>query len=128
MAQTREIWRQGDVYVARVDESAPAGVPRWDGVLYWGEGTGHAHRVAGPPDVAILEGTATVRSVLGLDFEAIANEAPLFVVSARPFAILHDEHGRLDLEGGTYVVWRQRRYSPLDNRGEFPDPLARRDD
>jgi hypothetical protein len=89
-------WRQGDVLIQRI-EGLPEGTrPRSDAVLFHGEVTGHAHRLAPESDAAILEW-----------------ENDLFLqIGARGGTLIHDEHGPIPLGPGAYRVWRQREWDP----------------
>ena len=65
-------------------------------ILVEGELTGHSHRIRD-------HRTATV-------FEA---GGQLYVdVLAERAEIVHEEHGTIELNRGTYRVWRQREYDP----------------
>ena len=92
------MWRQGDVFIERVTE-IPAQVrahPLPHVTLVHGELTGHSHRVADPR-------TATLFSASNMFY---------LDVHADSAAVVHEEHGSIDLERGLYRVWRQREYSP----------------
>lgn len=92
--------RQGDVYVRR--GRIPAGAapvpldPIKGVVLAYGEVTGHAHVVQG--DVELL---------------SVADQADRFLrVRSRTAMLVHDEHGPITIERGTYRIRIQREYSP----------------
>jgi hypothetical protein len=93
--------RQGDVLLM---ESAPEiarlgeEVPLENGalVLAHGEATGHSHRIVGS--------SARLLRVEGVSDMVLALGAPARLV--------HEEHGMIELAAGTYVVRRQREYSP----------------
>jgi hypothetical protein len=90
------MWRQGDIFIARVSR-LPAGLQlRPHCVLAEGEVTGHSHRIK-DPDTALLYAHAT-------DY--------FLDVTAREATVVHEEHGPITLPRGTYRVWRQREYSP----------------
>lgn len=90
-----ETIRQGDVLLMRVaDGTIPAGarpVARDQGrvVLEWGESTGHSHAVAEPAAVLLESGTA----------EAVER---WLRVGAGGATLVHEEHGSIVLEPGTY--------------------------
>lgn len=100
------IYRQGDVLIAETG-TIPIGlhsVPLENGrlVLAHGEVTGHAHVVIGeaelftPADAAELEER----------FLHVEQEAKL----------VHDEHNPILLPPGSYIVRRQREYTPEEFR------------
>jgi hypothetical protein len=96
--------RQGDVFVDG-DVHVPAGGKpvkreRRRIVLAHGEATGHAHAI-GTSSAALYEDPTThVRRL----------EAP------RGCTIQHEEHGKIQLPGGSYEVVRQREYTPAEIR------------
>ncbi len=94
------MWRQGDVFIQRVEE-IPAAVreaPIPHGVLVHGEVTGHSHRLEDLSTAQLFSGGAP---------------GEMFVEVVSPIArIVHEEHGPIALESGTYRVWRQREYTP----------------
>ena len=91
-----EVYRHGDVLIARVEEIPEQARERGDLVLARGEATGHAHRVE-------TDGFAQI-----LEFDA-----DLFLrVAEVPARVLHEEHDPIELPPGTYKVWRQREYDP----------------
>lgn len=98
--------RQGDVYVRRTakipERCKSVALDQGRVILAYGEVTGHAHAVVD----AELE-TAIPPAQL---FEAPNGERYLLV--DRPCALVHEEHGRIDLSPGSYRVVRQREYSP----------------
>ncbi len=90
------MWRQGDVFIAPI-AAIPAEADRLKhGILVEGEATGHCHRV---------EDLATALVFQGRD------ELYLRVVSDSA-RIIHQEHGPITLQRGTYRVWKQREYAP----------------
>lgn len=99
-------YRQGDVLLVSVDE-VPAAVKevardRGRVVLAYGEATGHAHTIA--------EESATLVSA------EQAEELYLLVNGEAPVALVHEEHGTVMVEPGSYEVRRQREYAPEENR------------
>jgi hypothetical protein len=91
-----EVWRHGDVMVARTEEK-PVDARRCAHVtLARGEATGHSHRVA-DPSTATLWQTAEE-----LYLEVVADSATL----------VHQEHNPITLPQGLYRVWLQREYTP----------------
>ena len=98
----KTIYRQGDVLIIKVDRD-PIGsewseVPREGGrvVLAHGELTGHAH--------AIAERTATL-------YESKSTQDRLLQVG-RAVILGHEEHDPIKLRKGTYIIRRQREYTP----------------
>ena len=91
------MWRQGDVLIQRVDEVPEFCVRKDDLILARGEATGHSHRVADLESAELYMG----------------RDGDLFLsVTADSATIVHDEHGPITLERGTYRVWKQREYTP----------------
>jgi hypothetical protein len=95
-----EQYRQGDVFLARIDELPDElrPVPRDAGrvVLADGDATGHAHAIADA-------GAELLTSGLEERFLRIVND----------FATLtHEEHAPITLPRGAYRVVRQREYTP----------------
>lgn len=91
------LWRQGDVYIESITSIPETAVPRPDAVLADGELTGHSHRIEDWASAKVFED----RGQLFLDVEAN---------SAR---VVHEEHGPIVLHRGSYRVWRQREFDPL---------------
>src|SRR2546421_246166 len=90
------LWRQGDVFIARVPALPADARPRPHCVLAEGEVTGHSHRVK-------EAGVARLYAAAGsLYLEVTAERA----------TVCHEEHGSITLQRGTYRVWQQREYSP----------------
>ena len=90
------LWRQGDVYVQRV-EKIPAGAkPKKGATLAEGEATGHAHKAADPSDIRLFEKGGV------LYLEVLSEEAE----------IVHEEHKTIRLPKGEYRAWQQREYTP----------------
>jgi hypothetical protein len=88
--------RQGDVMLVRVD-AVPAKAKvtaKGNLVLAEGEVTGHAHRIV--DDGAVMLTTA---------------ESATFVRLARKVQLVHEEHGAITLDPGTYRVVRQREFT-----------------
>src|SRR5215467_2720856 len=97
------LWRQGDVFITRVesipDAARASRLPH--GILAHGELTGHSHRLDDSRSAALFAGA-------GRD---------LFLdVSPGGARVVHEEHGAIVLPVGLYRVWRQREYTPQDIR------------
>jgi hypothetical protein len=102
---TMKHYRQGDVLVERVRTRPRTGTlitDRGRTILAYGEVTGHAHAIV-PTDDTTGDQPAAL-------FEEPDGSRYLFV--DRPCALIHEEHGRIDLAPGAYRVTRQREYSP----------------
>ncbi len=95
-----DVFRQGDVLVARVERIPDGARPKADLVLARGEITGHAHRVQTDSRAELYElDTNLFLRVLG-----------------SPAKIIHEEHGPIELAPGDYRVWRQREYDPISEK------------
>lgn len=94
--------RQGDVYLVPVTviPSAATVRERDNGrvILAYGEVTGHAHALTSE-NVALLEAD-------GLEFLKVD------AVSA----LVHEEHGTINIEPGLYQIKHQREYTPEEIR------------
>lgn len=102
MSTTTISFRQGDVYLERID-SLPATVTklaRENGrvVLAHGEVTGHHHSLC-EPDVDLH----TSPDAVGVTFLEVREAMA---------ALTHQEHATIELPQGVYRVTRQREYSP----------------
>lgn len=96
---TKNLLRQGDVLLRRASISLPSDATTvQDKILARGETTGHSHRIEGQARV--------VRSGNGQLLVQVDGEA----------ALVHEEHGRIDLEPGIYEVVGQREYDPVAER------------
>lgn len=97
-------FRQGDVLIIRVSRK-PKGdyreKPRDAGrvVLAYGEVTGHAH--------AIADSGATLFNLFGA-----GEHADMWLKITTPVTLRHEEHAKIELPAGDYVVRRQREYHP----------------
>ena len=93
--------RQGDVLIRRIDGLPKKNtVVRVNGVLAYGEVTGHSHRVDNLTRAEVLE---------------IADRLYLRV-GEEGVRIVHDEHSPLSLPAGDYEVTTQREYAPGEIR------------
>ena len=97
---SRVQWRQGDVFFERVETVPDRATARGGAVLFQGERSGHAHAIAAPACAQVLE-----------------VDGVLYVRAAAAFSVVHDEHGPIAFEPGTYRVWRQREYDPRRESG-----------
>jgi len=103
----KKMARQGDVFLVRIEDktveediNTAKEVPPEKGsvILAHGEATGHAHRV-----------DATVAKLYTVDDER-------YLRVSQHTQLLHEEHGPIVLEKGTYKVIRQREYAPREVR------------
>jgi len=93
--------RQGDVLVRCIDELPKKKVmTRANGVLAYGEVTGHSHQVE----------DLTRAEVLDIDNRLYLH------VGEEGVRIVHDEHAPLSLPTGNYEVTIQREYAPAEIR------------
>jgi hypothetical protein len=91
-----EMYRHGDVMIARVD-ALPNGCLERPGVtLAKGELTGHSHRIEDYRSAKTYDHGAQ------LYLEVVADDA----------TVIHEEHHPIQLTKGFYRVWMQREYSP----------------
>jgi len=86
--------RQGDILFALTIHKthAPGARKIEDGVIALGETTGHAHK---------LEGDATLYSIAG---------GMTIAVGEAGADVVHEEHDKIELEPGIWIVHRQREY------------------
>ena len=92
--------RQGDVMIQSVATVPASGTELKHATLAEGEVTGHCHRIENPSDVKLFDVGGTLY---------------LRVYSATA-ALVHQEHGTLQIPLGDYKVWRQREYTPAEIR------------
>lgn len=110
MKSKRQMYRQGDVLVVRID-SIPSGASAEESkgriVLAYGEVTGHAHAID------------------ARDAQSFRTKAPVPVFDAQAERFLrvqveallrHEEHDAIKLPAGDYAVIQQREYSPEEIR------------
>lgn len=92
----KQIYRQGDVLIRRVTSLPAQTTQRMNGILAYGEVTGHAHKVEDQACAEVLEvGTG------------------LFLrVGEEGVRIVHEEHAPISLPAGNYEVTIQREYTP----------------
>jgi hypothetical protein len=99
MAKRKKMVRQGDVLVIEGGKKTKEHTPVKDArgaVLAEGEATGHHHRIK-MPGVTLLraEGVSDAVLTVGRDIVALLE---------------HEEHGTIEIGGGTHVVRRQREF------------------
>ena len=95
-----ELYRHGDILVARTDHVPEDARRLHHLVLAEGELTGHSHRVAERNAAVLYE----------------ASGVKYLTVTANRATLIHQEHGPISLTRGKYRVWRQREYSPREIR------------
>jgi hypothetical protein len=100
---------QGDLLIMKADKatSKKGYRKRLNGVLAYGEVTGHSHRVFSPGgsfDATVWEPESGTGDLL---VEVEAEEG---------VQVVHEEHGTINLPQGTYTVRRQREYTPEEIR------------
>jgi hypothetical protein len=106
MNTKKQQYRQGDVLIERVS-SLPkklTKIAREHGrlILAHGEVTGHAH--------AISARNADLYSAVD------AGDVTFLEIREAMVALQHDEHATINLPPGSYIVRRQREYSPEEIR------------
>lgn len=110
-------FRQGDILIERVGK-LPTKTPREPEhgriILAHGEVTGHAHEIEAPQAATLHEMKEAVRLLGDLPGAEAMTQAGLVI--ERDSAVIHDEHSRIPLSKGDYVVRRQREYSPTEIR------------
>lgn len=100
--KTGDFVRQGDVKITRIAQlPADRLKARANGILAYGEVTGHAHRVEDLAKAGVLE---------------VGDRRLFLSVGPEGVRIVHDEHAPLDLPGGNYQVEIQREYTPAEIR------------
>ena len=103
--KTKQMFRQGDVLIERVDALPAGATDVTDGnriVLAHGEVTGHAHAIYEPQTKALPRGKARMWSA--------GAERYIQVIEAT--AVKHEEHAPVALDHGVYRVVHQREYTP----------------
>jgi hypothetical protein len=109
-------FRQGDVLIERVSRLPKK--PRKSKtetrvILAHGEVTGHAHEIETPRIAALEECEAAVAAGDLSDASTMTNAA---MELQEDTAVVHQEHGRIALPKGNYIVRRQREYHPEELR------------
>lgn len=113
----KQVLRQGDVILIPTDRtpSASAKVITDNGktILAYGEVTGHAHVVTETPDAVIAGGDDNVPAQQLFE----EPDGTRILVLKRDCALVHEEHDRIALGGGTtFEVRRQAEWSLDDVR------------
>ena len=107
-------FRQGDVLIEQVSQ-LPRKPRKTKGrvILAHGEVTGHAHEIETPRIAALEEWEAAVAAG---DLEDARSMTSAAMELSADSAVVHQEHGRIALPAGNYLVRRQREYSPRENQ------------
>jgi len=120
MKKLNKQYRQGDVFIEQVTESVNGRKRLDDGngsvVLALGEVTGHSHRIVSPHASLYLEQATTAQPdliALGLGGGLIPDR---LLHLKEPATVVHEEHGAISLDAGTYRIRIQREYSPAELR------------
>jgi hypothetical protein len=102
------VHRQGDILIIKHESEVPKNATPQDKdngrtILAYGEVTGHAHAVKTEGDVSLYQ------IIEQGDVEEMRER---FLVVEEQAQVVHEEHGAINLEPGTYKVVRQREYQP----------------
>ncbi len=89
----QKVYRQGDVFLAKIQAVPTKAQIRQDRILARGEATGHVHEVIGDAEMYERDGTLYLR-----------------VHSAAE--LRHEEHGTITLPKGSYEIGIQKEYTP----------------
>lgn len=93
-------YRQGDLlFVETVEKGKPQRIIK-DGVLAYGEATGHAHRLEVSDKAKVF----------------VDEMNQMLIEAEAPAKVAHEEHETLTLPKGTYKVVHQREWSPEEIR------------
>lgn len=99
----KDQYRQGDVFLEKIDKIPSEAKRRKSDVLVEGEATGHAHRLKN-----------------GLIYEIkphlSSDPGQMFVEAKQNAVLFHEEHGQIEIEVGFYILVRQREYHGKENR------------
>ena len=101
--------RQGDILIERIAKIPSNITPRVTpenekgrAILAYGEVTGHAHEIESPELATLSEIQDAMRALV-----------PDYALKlSADTAVVHQEHGRIELPKGLYRVRRQREYAP----------------
>jgi len=89
-------YRHGDLLIEKISSIPTGAKKKNDGILAYGEATGHAHRLNGGVVLVEENGNTYIR------------------VMDKPVTITHEEHNAIALPVGDYQVIRQREYDPYE--------------
>lgn len=97
----KKAFRQGDVILVKCPKLPKNAREKDDNVIALGELTGHKHQASENADVYV------------------AKDGTLYVDVKDIAAITHEEHGKIELQSGTYQVRIQREYDPIKDARRF---------
>lgn len=102
----RTAYRQGDVLLFKVEKRPELRHQITDGVLAYGEATGHSHKVVGDFELywAELDGE-------GIFDEHMPHYAKMLNVKTSA-SLTHEEHKTIELPPGDYIVMTEAEYVP----------------
>lgn len=104
-ASKQLLYRQGDVMFCAIDSLPPGkAVKRENGVVAYGEVTGHTHALADLKSAEVLE--------IGDGLFVHVNESGISIDGEPGATFVHQEHGPTNLPPRNYRVRIQREYSP----------------
>ncbi|MHB8124682.1 MAG: hypothetical protein ACYDEJ_03395 [Desulfitobacteriaceae bacterium] len=86
--------RHGDIYLESINEIPEGAVERKSNIILGGTATGHAHKL-----------------INGCIFD---KDETAYIQSNAEAAIVHEEHKRIDLPVGSYIITFQREYDPYE--------------
>ena len=93
------LYRHGDLLLKRISKLPPDVKPTNTAVLAEGESTGHKHRLVGQ-QVQVYEN---------------AEGQKYFTVGQSSSAeLVHEEHKKIEIDEGTYVVVQEREFNPFE--------------
>lgn len=99
-------YRHGDVLLFKVEKASRKGNKITNGVLAYGEVTGHSHRVTGDYDLHEVP----LRDECEFDRN---NSTSAMLLSVKTSAKLpHEEHHAIDIPAGDYIVLLETEYEP----------------
>ena len=115
--QRTQQYRQGDILIERIKklpDTAPIEKENGRVILAHGEVTGHAHEIETPTLATLHEMKEAVRLLGDLPGSEAMTKTGL--VLSDDTGLVHQEHSRIPLEKGDYIVTRQREYTPTEIR------------
>ena len=106
------MYRQGDVAIIPVDELSDMKVEKGTQVkrdkgrivLAYGEVTGHAHAISAPQ--------AELWTMMDADDAMLGNDNDRLLVCLDEVDLNHEEHDTIQLPAGSYLIRRQREFTP----------------
>jgi hypothetical protein len=96
-------YQQGDVCLISCC-CEPAGKVKTDGIVAYGEVTGHCHKV-------IVDGELV---------KVIENEkGELYVKAQKPFSVVHEEHKTIEVPAGVWKIGKVREFDHFAEEARF---------